>query len=166
MNFNEDLLKKFKKVYQGPDGLLVSVKPEDIYNWFYRNTTQPVFTPEMDNVLISTLEYHGVNLQLLKISEECAELIVSIQKYLILGKNSKTNKRTKQRADIIDELADVIILMKMSEMIFNKQEIRDRIVFKVNRQKERLSFLNKCAENGRKSTNKEYKGATFDQEPD
>ena len=68
------------------------------------------------------------------IKEECMELALAIQK---LGR-VRGDKVTKYLA-VIDEIADVKIMIEQAQRLFPKNLINERVDFKMNRLKERLS---------------------------
>jgi NTP pyrophosphatase (non-canonical NTP hydrolase) len=77
------------------------------------------------------LDKYGVESQLNQLQEECAELIVSVNKH----------RRTPfdDLKGITDECADVLIMIDQIANIFDiEDDIEDRIQFKLNRLKERL----------------------------
>jgi len=73
--------------------------------------------------------------------EECSELIFSIQK---LKRNYSNNKdKNKQLIEnVCDEIADVEIMMKELELIFDKEYIKERKKYKMNRLEKRLKKSN------------------------
>lgn len=66
--------------------------------------------------------------------EECSELVKAILKF------RRSNKKTAEtRETVIDEIADVQIMLSQLEIIFNcVAEVEDRIDFKINRQMGRI----------------------------
>jgi len=72
----------------------------------------------------------GVNNQLEKTVEECAELIKALIKY---------KHGAGKYIDVIDELADVKILMKQMILLFGKEEVDKRVAYKVMRLKKRIT---------------------------
>jgi NTP pyrophosphatase (non-canonical NTP hydrolase) len=77
------------------------------------------------------LDKYGVENQLNQLQEECAELIVAVNKH----------RRTpfNDIKVIIDECADVLIMIDQIANIYDiEDDIEDRIQFKLNRLKERL----------------------------
>lgn len=63
----------------------------------------------------------GVNRQKVKAMEECAELIVQLAK----GSDSA--------ATIVDEIADVTIMMRQLTIAYGETEVQQRIDFKIDR---------------------------------
>ena len=86
-----------------------------------------------DNLLQQAIDKWGTDAQIEMIKEECLELALAIQKY------SRVNvDKTERYDDIIDEIADVKIIIKLSEKLFPKDLINERVDYKMNRLKERL----------------------------
>ena len=91
---------------------------------------------------------YGIQPQIDMCIEEMSELTKALLKYrrkfaLARGENvNPTNGDTdlfKARADIIDELADVRIMCRQMELLFQAEdEVERRIDFKVDRQLKRL----------------------------
>lgn len=91
---------------------------------------------------------YGTQPQIDMCIEEMSELTKALLKYrrkfaLVSGENvNPTNGDTdlfKARADIIDELADVRIMCRQMELLFQAEdEVEKRIDFKVDRQLKRL----------------------------
>ena len=88
------------------------------------------------NILKNAIETWGDDVQIDMMIEECAELIVALQK------SKRHYDTTSQKQDIlsniIDEVADVTIMMKQAEIIFGKKIIEERINFKMERLSNRL----------------------------
>ena len=86
-------------------------------------------TAEQKCNLRSLIEHYGHAHQQIKAIEEMAELIQELSKFD--GENLKK---------IIDELADVEVMVEQLKIIFDcHEEIEERINFKINRQLERMS---------------------------
>lgn len=86
-----------------------------------------------NKTLNQAIKQYGVNAQLEMVVEECAELIQAIQKY-------KRNKNSTNEVvfnsiveNIIDETADVKIMITQMEKMFGKSKISERVEFKVKR---------------------------------
>ena len=69
--------------------------------------------------------------QVLKLAEECCELSAAI-----LKNQSKNNNETFKA--MIDEIADVAIMIEQATHIFSAEAIQRRIDFKLNRQLNRI----------------------------
>ena len=67
------------------------------------------------------------------IEEECIELALALQKL----KRVRSDKQKKIN-NVIDEIADVSIMIAQAKIIFDEKLINERIEFKMNRVKERL----------------------------
>jgi NTP pyrophosphatase (non-canonical NTP hydrolase) len=82
-------------------------------------------------LLKKAIDTYGLNNQLNQLQEECAELIVAVNKI-----------RRSNFVDLdplVDELADVVIMHNQIIQEFNLDiRVHDRIQFKLNRLKERL----------------------------
>jgi NTP pyrophosphatase (non-canonical NTP hydrolase) len=76
----------------------------------------------------------GVSTQINMAIEECSELITKLIKY-----NRKNNGSTKQ--EIIDEIADVMIMCEQLRLIFGYNEVEFRKNKKLNRLEKRLREL-------------------------
>lgn len=84
---------------------------------------------------IKLVSYHyGRKHQLQKAFEEMGELIVAVCKYADGHENEKAVLKDK----IIDEIADVCVLMEQMKLFYGPKEVEDRIDFKIDRQIERI----------------------------
>lgn len=81
------------------------------------------------------LEYHGYERQLLKLIEESNELGASIARFL--------GEETRERDDIVSEMADVFVLIRQMAIIFGENEIEKEVKFKLDRELERIRNDNK-----------------------
>ena len=82
-------------------------------------------------ILEKAVNTYGLENQLNQLQEECAELIVAV---------NKTRRCNFIDLDpLVDEIADVTIMMEQIINHFNLEiRVNDRIQFKLNRLKERL----------------------------
>ncbi len=81
--------------------------------------------------LCKIIEAYGAEAQLNIAEEECSELIQAICKH---------KRGLGHIADIVDELADVEIMVNQLKIIFDCfGEVEDRIDFKIKRQLERIA---------------------------
>lgn len=88
-------------------------------------------------LLQQVLDKWGSTAQIDMIIEECAELILALQKMKRnYGKNSTRDK--KLIMNVCDEIADVKIMIKQAELLFDKKLIQARVDYKMNRLKKRL----------------------------
>lgn len=78
--------------------------------------------------------HYGESHQLQKAFEEMGELIVAVCKYADGHENEKAVLKDK----IIDEIADVCVLMEQMKLFYGPKEVEDRIDFKIDRQIERI----------------------------
>ena len=86
-----------------------------------------------DSILENAIERWGIDAQCEMIIEECLELALALQKM----KRIRGDKN-KKYANTIDEIADVKIMIRQAERIFDSELINQRVDFKMNRLKERL----------------------------
>lgn len=86
-----------------------------------------------DKLLEQAIKQWGVEAQVEMIEEECIELALAIHK---LRRNRGDNM--KKLENVCDEIADVKIMIQQAEKIFDKEAIDQRVIFKMNRLKERL----------------------------
>lgn len=81
--------------------------------------------------LCGIIEHYGVDIQKDIAIEECSELIQAICKH---------KRGSGKLEDIVDEIADVEIMMNQLKIIFDCfGEVEDRIDFKIKRQLERIA---------------------------
>ena len=86
-----------------------------------------------DSILENAIERWGIDAQCEMIIEECLELALALQKM----KRLRGDKEQKYK-NTIDEIADVKIMIRQAERIFDSVLINERVDFKMNRLKERL----------------------------
>lgn len=86
-----------------------------------------------DDILQSAIDKWGIDAQLEMIIEECLELALSLQKLKRLR-----GDMTVKEAAVIDEIADVKIMIRQAEKIFPIAAINSRVNFKMNRLKSRI----------------------------
>lgn len=87
-------------------------------------------TQEQMRNLNTIVETYGNDAQEDMAIEECSELIKAILKF-----RRSDEKTAEMREAVIDEIADVQIMLTQLEIIFNcVAEVEDRIDFKINRQ--------------------------------
>jgi len=77
------------------------------------------------------LELWGEDKQANMITEECLELATALLKY-------QRNPCDQTREAVIDEIADVFVVIEYGPMIFNASEIQNRINFKLYRLRDRI----------------------------
>jgi hypothetical protein len=92
----------------------------------------------MNKTIKKLAKSNDYNYNLLKASEELQELSLVLTQYI----NKPDRVEIKE---IIDEIGDVKIRIKILEKLFNKKSIKERVVFKINKFKTYLK-------------NKEYPG--------
>lgn len=87
-----------------------------------------------DDIWGKCIDTYGVESQMDMCIEECSELIDAIQKY----RRGRVGKD-----EIVDELADVRIMCRQMELMFNcKDEVLNRIEYKAKRQIKRMEEQN------------------------
>jgi NTP pyrophosphatase (non-canonical NTP hydrolase) len=84
-------------------------------------------------ILHKAIDAWGANAQIELIEEECLELALALQKL----KRKRGSEIDKYNA-IIDEIADVKIMIEQAQIIFSQDEINKRVDYKMNRLRERL----------------------------
>jgi NTP pyrophosphatase (non-canonical NTP hydrolase) len=86
-----------------------------------------------DDLLLQAIAAWGAETQSEMMIEECLELATVLQ-------HQKKGKAS--RAEIIDEIADVKILIRQMELIYLEADISERVAYKMNRLSVRLvSYL-------------------------
>ncbi len=88
-----------------------------------------------DELLFQAIETWGNDAQCEMIIEECLELALALQK----AKRLRGGTREEKLKNIVDEIADVKIMIRQAEHLFPASMINERIDFKMNRLKERLN---------------------------
>jgi len=91
------------------------------------------FTKEQVNTMQTALEKWGLNAQVGQTVEECAELVVVLQKYI-----NRTNKPDIDK--ILDEIADVEMMLAQMRLVFkiDDKSIKERIDCKFKKLNEYL----------------------------
>jgi len=103
----------------------------------------------MNETLKSAIKHHGVPFQMLKVIEECSELQKAILKAMEAGiikdfgiippyLESNPNE-VKTYHDLVDEAADVAIMVEYLEILLGKEKIEARKKFKIERLKNKLN---------------------------
>ena len=91
----------------------------------------------MDDLILSlAIEKWGEDSQIGMAIEECAECIVALRKLSRVG--GRDIDSTKVHEAVIDEIADVTIMMRQLAMIFGFASVENRIKYKIERLKVRL----------------------------
>ena len=92
-------------------------------------------TEERDQVFRNFICTYGTNLQIDVAIEEMIELIKALLKWRRVGGAGLT----EARSCIVDELADVRIMVRQMEILFQcEDEVEKRIDYKIRRQEERI----------------------------
>ena len=87
-----------------------------------------------DIILDKAIKTWGIEAQLEMVIEECMELALALQK--LKRKRGDSNQKI---VNVIDEIADVKIIIRQAEKIFGSEPVNKRVDFKMNRLTERLS---------------------------
>lgn len=90
--------------------------------------------------LNTIVETYGKEPQVDMAIEECAELQKALLKYRRKERAGATNEEiTKLKADIVDELADVSIMVEQMKIVYGCHgEVEDKTEYKINRQMQRI----------------------------
>lgn len=91
-----------------------------------------LFNHKSREILRQAIQYFGSIPQMHKTIEELTELSAALTFFL------KTNFQCRMREEVIDEIADVIIMCMQSSMIMGEKDVADRIEFKLNRLKKNI----------------------------
>jgi NTP pyrophosphatase (non-canonical NTP hydrolase) len=112
------------------------MKNQNIINEEKGNDVNHVLTAGFidDKILDKAIETWGIDAQLEMVIEECLELALALQKLKRLR-----GDMTQKEKNVIDEIADVKIMIKQAEKIFGSEPVNERVDFKMNRLNERLS---------------------------
>ena len=79
---------------------------------------------------------YGEYFQVLKAIEECSELSQALCR--VVNETCEKGNFDKKVVDMIDEIADVAIMLEQLKIIFHcHDQVKERIDFKINRQLER-----------------------------
>lgn len=99
---------------------------------------------ERDTAYRTFIDEYGAGAQVDQTVEELSELIKALMKW----KRPKVS-RAHARADIIDEIADVRIMCRQMELLFETEEgeVEQRIDYKLRRQLKRIAEGRDNAEN-------------------
>lgn len=96
------------------------------------NKVQSGFIDE--EILIRAINKWGANAQIEMIKEECMELALAIQKL-----SRERGDWDKKYEDVIDEIADVKIMIKQADKLFDAYRINKRVDYKMQRLESRLT---------------------------
>lgn len=110
---------------------------EDYYLKYFKTKNMNVKEFIDDTILKRAIDVWGFNAQCEMIIEECMELALAMQKL----KRKRGDKDIKL-SNVIDEIADVKIMLRQAERMFPIDMINERVVFKMNRLEERLNENN------------------------
>ena len=110
-----------------------SAELEDFAQYYFDQITKHQSGCIDESILNMAIEKWGIDAQCEMIIEECIELALALQKM----KRTRGDREAKLNA-VIDEIADVKIMIRQAQKIFNLKDINERVDFKMNRLKERL----------------------------
>jgi NTP pyrophosphatase (non-canonical NTP hydrolase) len=82
-------------------------------------------------ILKKAIEHYGEEYQMLKFVEELGEAVTAVARFA-LTLNEKTEK------ELIDEVADVLIMSEQIRIILGAAEIDNRIAYKLDRLNKRI----------------------------
>ena len=83
------------------------------------------------------IKKYGEYFQVLKAIEECSELSQALCR--VVNETCEKGNFDKKVVDMIDEIADVAIMLEQLKIIFHcHDQVKERIDFKINRQLERI----------------------------
>jgi NTP pyrophosphatase (non-canonical NTP hydrolase) len=86
-----------------------------------------------ETILKRAIQIHSEDQQCEMIIEECIELALALQK--LKRKRGDPEEKLK---NVIDEIADVSVMIKQAQIIFDSEKIQERIDYKMNRLEKRL----------------------------
>ena len=87
----------------------------------------------MGNIYKDAIDCWGVDLQIQMAIEEMAELTKALIKWVRLGNNPDIHDKVIRRNDIVNEIADVKIMMRQLEYMFGRDDVDNKIIEKTNR---------------------------------
>lgn len=137
--FRKEFEEKFTALFDSGDIelfriLKIGTLPQDIWNWITSN-----FTPKSEWVSVERSELYktainkwGAESQINMLVEECAELIVGINKYRRTGSDN-----------LLEEIADVEIMLEQARMILGEENSKIVDIHKkdkLNRLADKLSI--------------------------
>lgn len=85
------------------------------------------------DILRRALRHYGYRGQVIKTAEECSELSAAIMRFI-----SPEPREQDPIIGLVEELADVEIMLKQMRLIFGNSAIDDAVVVKLNRLEKRL----------------------------
>jgi len=106
---------------------------------------------ELEKLYKDCMEFWGLERQSRMLQEECAELIVAISHYF--------RSRTNATADLVEELADVYLMLNQLISHFGEDIVMDVVDWKSDRVKEKLEKY-KAREFAKKDTG-EYEAGVY-----
>ena len=98
------------------------------------------FTENEIKLMQTALDRWGLNAQVGQTVEECAELIVALQKYV------NRSPQPESVDNILDEIADVEMMLAQMRLVFGIDDdmLRERIKYKFERLSQYLSEDEQC----------------------
>jgi hypothetical protein len=88
------------------------------------------WSPEADANLRRIMAHYGYGKQFAVATGECAEFAA------LIGKHAQDRM---EHANLVDEIADVTIMMRQMMLFAGESAVMDRILFKLKRQEERIA---------------------------
>jgi len=86
-----------------------------------------------ETILQKAIDTWGMEAQIEMVKEECLELAIALQKL-----NRTRGDLEEKEKNIVDEIADVTIMIKQAHRIFSIDKINERIEYKMKRLEKRL----------------------------
>lgn len=85
-----------------------------------------------ETILLQAIQKYGDRQQIAQVAEECLELALELHKL------QNREPKPEQFDRIIDEIADVNIMIAQANIMFDREVIQQRIDFKLERLKQRI----------------------------
>ena len=104
---------------------------------------------ELEKLYKDCMAFWGLDSQSRMLQEECAELIVSISHYF--------RSRTNATAALVEELADVYLMLNQLISHFGEDVVMDVVDWKSDRVKEKLERYKNEGENYVRSNDRRFK---------
>ncbi len=93
-------------------------------------------------ICVDAINHFGVDHQLEKCKEELIELLSAIHDYQKPTLECSNCVGTVEK-NIVDEIADVIVMMMQLTIIFDNDRVNERVEFKMNRLNKRIELNEK-----------------------
>ena len=90
-------------------------------------------------IMQKAIKHYGIDSQLIKMQEECGELITAISKYFIAARDDDLEIWEKMTENVREEIADVnIMIQQMKHYGFDTDRINEIEEYKLERLQKRL----------------------------